>query len=166
MVEKIGVFVDAEFRSIASTVAHCGLTGVQIHSGFHSDLPARLRQRFGPGLRILQVLHFGKDTATRLQEVSSNPSIDAVLIDSRTATAVGGTGIAFDWQAARSTLFSGESKLKLIAAGGLTPANVAEAIATLNPWGVDAVSGLESLPGIKDADKVRSFVASAKSAAK
>ena len=161
-VGKIGVFVDTDFPEISAAVVQCGLTGVQIHSGSHADLPARLRHHFGPGLRILQVLHFGEDTAVQLQKASSDPSIDAALIDSRTATAVGGTGIAFDWQAARATLFSGESKLNLIVAGGLTPANVAEAIATLNPWGVDVVSGVESSPGKKDPVKIRAFVANAR----
>jgi phosphoribosylanthranilate isomerase len=54
--------------------------------------------------------------------------------------------------------------LKLIAAGGLNPSNVAEAIAALRPWGVDAVSGVEAAPGRKDADKVREFVARARAA--
>jgi phosphoribosylanthranilate isomerase len=51
-----------------------------------------------------------------------------------------------------------------VAAGGLTPENVAEAIATLRPWGVDAVSGVEATPGKKDAAKVREFVARARAA--
>jgi phosphoribosylanthranilate isomerase len=54
--------------------------------------------------------------------------------------------------------------LKLIAAGGLTPENLAEAIATLRPWGVDVVSGVEAGPGRKDAARVRSFVANARAA--
>jgi phosphoribosylanthranilate isomerase len=91
--------------------------------------------------------------------------IDGVLVDSRTSTAVGGTGITFDWKAARAAVFTGENRLKLIAAGGLSPNNVAEAIATLNPWGVDVVSGVELSPGKKDPEKVRAFVANARTAA-
>jgi len=161
-IEKIGVFVDADFDTIAGAVELSGLTGVQLHSGGGEFLSARLRDRFGSGLRILRVIHFGADAGRQLEAATADAHVDAVLVDSRTATAVGGTGIAFDWKAARASIFSGESQLKLIAAGGLTPANVADAIATLDPWGVDGVSGVESSPGRKDADKVREFVLNAR----
>jgi phosphoribosylanthranilate isomerase len=93
-----------------------------------------------------------------LSEYSRNPSINGVLVDSRTGSAVGGTGIAFDWAEARRTIFSAQDKLKLVAAGGLNPSNVAKAITTLEPWGVDVVSGVEESPGRKDPAKVRAFV--------
>lgn len=164
--EKIGVFVDADFATIAGTVELAGLTGVQLHSNVPGDLPEKLRDRFGPGLRLLRVIHFGEDATRQLQMARADTRIDAVLVDSRTANAVGGTGIAFDWQAARETIFSGDSQLKLIAAGGLTPANVAEAIAKLRPWGVDVASGVESSPGKKDAGKVREFLVNARATAR
>jgi phosphoribosylanthranilate isomerase len=161
-VEKIGVFVDAGFAAIAAAVQQCGLTGVQVH---HDGLPVQLRERFGPALRILRVVHFDADAAGQLQAVSDDHNIDGLLIDSRTATAVGGTGIAFDWKIARATIFTGKSELKLIAAGGLRPENVAEAIATLRPWGVDAVSGVEMSPRHKDPQKIHNFIANARAAA-
>jgi phosphoribosylanthranilate isomerase len=166
-IEKIGVFVDADFAAIANTVQLAGLTGVQLHSGgqsFADDRAARLRDKFGPSLRILQVIHFGDDAARKLQSASADASIDAALVDSRTADAVGGTGVAFDWQTARATIFAGDSRLKLVAAGGLTPGNVQQAIVTLQPWGVDVASGVELSPGRKDPQKVRAFVASARAA--
>ena len=83
--------------------------------------------------------------------------MDAVLVDSRTATAVGGTGVAFDWAEASKALFQ-RANARLIAAGGLNPANVAKAIQALRPWGVDAVSGVEATPGRKDPAKVREFI--------
>jgi phosphoribosylanthranilate isomerase len=98
-----------------------------------------------------------------------DPHVDAVLVDSRTGTAVGGTGVTFDWVEARKALFqnaeaqSDEVKKRRIAAGGLNPDNVADAIATLHPWGVDVVSGVEAAPGHKDKAKVREFVARARS---
>ena len=164
-IEKIGVFVDADFAAIAAAVEQCGLTGVQLHSESTDELPAQLRERFGSGLRILRVIHFGDDAARRLQVASGDSNIDGLLIDSRTATAVGGTGVTFDWKAARAAIFTGQGQLKLIAAGGLSPDNVAQAIATLNPWGVDVVTGVETSPGHKDQSKVRAFVANAKAAA-
>ena len=164
-IEKIGVFVDASLEEIASTVRACGLTGVQLHFEAAPELAARLRERFGAGLRILRVVHFeaasAEDLAARIARYKQDPSVDAVLVDSRTATARGGTGVAFDWEKAGRTIFGG-GREKLIAAGGLSPANVAEAIATLRPWGVDAVSGVESAPGRKDAAKVRALIANAR----
>lgn len=163
-VEKIGVFVDADFDEIAQTVVTAGLTGVQLHAGGDSDLAERLRTRFGPSLRILRVVHFSPGASEQFRAASANPHIDALLVDSRTATAVGGTGVAFDWEAARETIFAPGS-LKLVAAGGLTPANVAQAVAILRPWGVDVASGVEAAPGRKDPGKVAAFVSNARAAA-
>jgi len=155
--EKIGVFVDASLDEIAAAVHAVGLTGVQLHFAAEPALPAQLRDRFGPSLRILQVVHF--DPAAGAPVVLSG--IDGILVDSRTATAVGGTGKTFDWTAAAAILFENARKRKIIAAGGLTPDNVAEAVAVLRPWGVDVVSGVEASPGHKDAAKVSAFVAKA-----
>jgi phosphoribosylanthranilate isomerase len=168
-VEKIGVFLDAELGEIVATVEACGLTGVQLHFDADLGLPARLHERLGPEVRILRVVHFGVDAAEQMTEQiaqhTGNPHVDAVLVDSRTAGAVGGTGIAFDWALAGKTLFqNAEARKRLVAAGGLNPGNVAAAIAALRPWGVDAVSGVEAAPGRKDADKVREFVARARAA--
>jgi phosphoribosylanthranilate isomerase len=186
--EKIGVFVDAAFEEIAATVETAGLTGVQLHFDAPAQLPAQLRERFGPQLRILGVVHFdATQTDGRTGFVSGrgfsraedanrnegalapagsffNPNVDAILVDSRTASAVGGTGQAYDWVAARQAIFGAAGQAKLVAAGGLTPENVAEAIATLHPWGVDVVSGVESAPGQKDAAKVREFIQKARAA--
>lgn len=168
-IEEIGVFVDAELEEIVSTVQACKLTGVQLHFDAAPDLPAMIHRRLGPQLRILRVVHFNADDADRaakqIAEYERDPHVSGVLVDSRTASAVGGTGVSFDWAVARKSLFEKAERLKLVAAGGLNPANVAEAIATLRPWGVDAVSGVEAVPGRKDADKVREFVARASRAA-
>jgi phosphoribosylanthranilate isomerase len=164
--EKIGVFVDAGFEEMVRTVVECGLTGVQLHQSGDPALAVRLRDHLtarGMQPRILQVLHYGDDLAEQIQAVQQNEAIDAVLVDSRTATAVGGTGITFDWQAARHA-FAAASK-HLVAAGGLNPENVAEAIRTLRPWGVDVVTGVESAPGKKDPAKVKHFVENARTAA-
>jgi phosphoribosylanthranilate isomerase len=143
---------------------------VQLHSNTKPELPAKLHERLGPKLRILRVVHFGAETAqqhaAQIAEHAQNPHVDAVLVDSQTAAAVGGTGVVFDWVAARSTVFRGAKARKLIAAGGLNPENVAEAIATLRPWGVDVASGVEVAPGRKDPEKVREFVARARMAAR
>jgi len=159
------VFVDATFEAVESAVNAAGLTGVQLHSGAGPDLPALLKARFGAGFKVLRVVHFGAGAAEQAAAIDRDPNVDAVLVDSRTSTAVGGTGVAFDWSSARDALFQNPGGRKnRIAAGGLTPSNVAEAIATLRPWGADVVSGVESAPGTKDPDKVRQFVLNAKAA--
>lgn len=161
--EKIGVFVDATLDDICSTVRKSGLTGVQLHSQGGSDLPARLRAKMGPSRRILKVVHYSADAALQAREAANDPNIDAILVDSRTATAVGGTGITFNWGIASKTIFQSPASQKpIIAAGGLTPENVREAIAVLRPWGVDVTSGVESSPGRKDPAKLRAFIAAAR----
>jgi phosphoribosylanthranilate isomerase len=167
-VEKIGVFVNASVEEIYSAVRASRLTGVQLHFEAAAEMPAKLRAKLGATLRILRVVHFGAESAgglsALLAKYAADPSVDGVLVDSRTAAAVGGTGTTFNWAEARKTVFGDESKLKLIVAGGLTMANVAEAIATLRPWGVDVVSGVEAAPGRKDPFKLREFVARARAA--
>jgi phosphoribosylanthranilate isomerase len=161
-IEKIGVFVDSSFEEIEEAVRACGLTGVQLYSDGGVQVAGRLRERFGAGLRILHVLHDGPGLAEKAGALAGNSCIDGILIDSRTATAVGGTGLRFDWDAAESLFRTGA--IRLVAAGGLTPENVGEAIGKLRPWGVDVASGVETSPGRKDAEKVRAFVANARKA--
>lgn len=71
----------------------------------------------------------------------------------------GGNGNTFDWMIAR-----GIKKKRLVLAGGLSAENVAEAIATANPWGVDACSKIEKTPGVKDHQKMAAFIEAAKRA--
>ncbi|MGB0066324.1 MAG: phosphoribosylanthranilate isomerase [Terracidiphilus sp.] len=184
-IEKIGVFVDAVFEEIAATVETAGLTGVQLHFDAPAALVAQLRERFGPALRILGVVRFDappqpptlrsgdefdREAAMQIAEEGMafaapfhDQDVDAILVDSYSLTTRGGTGQAYDWGLAAVTLFQVTGKNK-VAAGGLTPDNVAEAIATLHPWGVDVVSGVEAAPGRKDAAKVRAFIAAARNA--
>ena len=162
--EKIGVFVDATLEEICATVRACGLTVVQLPSQAGPDLLAQLRENFGRELRILRVVHFGPEAAEHAAAITADENVDAILVDSRTATSVGGTGVAFDWASARATLFQ-STEARLVVAGGLNPENVVEAIATLRPWGVDVASGVEMAPGRKDPRKVRDFIANARAGA-
>jgi phosphoribosylanthranilate isomerase len=108
----------------------------------------------------------GTDSSERmsaeLREIAATKMIDRVLVDSRVGNAGGGTGVSFDWKAARSVLQQAGGGLKIIVAGGLRPENVAEAIQELEPWGVDVVSGVEASPGLKDPEKLATFLRIAK----
>lgn len=161
--EKYGVFVDWDLEQIVRTVGKGGLTGVQLHSDRDPLLAAKLRERFGDGLKILRVIHYAGDLRSQLITAKDDRNVDCVLVDSRTATVVGGTGIQFNWQTARRSFQ--ESRLRLVVAGGLSPENVAAAIHTLHPWGVDVASGVESAPGKKDSFRLKAFVDAAKAAA-
>ena len=83
-----------------------------------------------------------------------------ILADAKVDGALGGTGHAFDW-----SLVEGLAKeRRLVLAGGLTPENVGRAVVAVRPWCVDVASGVESAPGVKDAARVRAFVAAARAA--
>ncbi len=168
-VEKYGVFVDAGFDEIVSTVAAAGLTGVQLHHSSDALLPSRLRQHFAQfpaRLGILRVLHYKEqEFQTQLSELGGNDFVDGVLVDSSSPRAVGGTGTSFNWFGAQSSFLHAAPHLRLIAAGGLAPENVKQAIQVLRPWGVDVVSGVESAPGRKDPARVLAFIRSAQEAA-
>ncbi len=81
-----------------------------------------------------------------------------VMVDAKVTGSLGGTGHTLDWNLVKELA----KRRKLVLAGGLTPDNVAAAIATCRPWCVDVASGVESAPGVKDLAKVRAFVAAAK----
>ena len=166
-IEKYGVFVDAGFDEIAAAVEECGLTGVQLHAANDPALALRLRECFSgrEPVRILKVIHYGGDLEAQLREAKLDSAIDGVLVDSRTATLVGGTGRRFDWDAASASFRGAGSHLRMIVAGGLDPENVGEAIRTLRPWGVDVASGVEAAPGKKDPAKLKAFVENARIAA-
>ena len=162
-VAKIGVFQTQDFEEIAGTIREAGLTGAQLHGGFSPELIAALREKFPGTLFVIQTTHWKNEGQTaeafrsELDQLRTATGIDAGMVDSRTATAAGGTGVAFDWNAAREAL-AGLGDLPLIVAGGLTPANVGEAISVLDPWGVDVVTGVEAQAGRKDPEKLAAFI--------
>jgi phosphoribosylanthranilate isomerase len=92
--------------------------------------------------------------------------IDAIFLDSGTPQQPGGTGQTFDWEQAAPLVALIGQLTNVVVAGGLTPANVTEAIRILKPWGVDVASGVEAKPGKKDPEKVRAFVAAVRQADK
>jgi phosphoribosylanthranilate isomerase len=91
-------------------------------------------------------------------------SVRAFLVDSGTSSKHGGTGDLFDWGAAVPVLDEIKRVGRVVAAGGLTPENVSEAIGIMKPWGVDVVSGVEARPGQKNPEKVRAFVRAVRAA--
>jgi phosphoribosylanthranilate isomerase len=168
-VERVGVFYSRDAEAIAGVAEEAGLTAVQLHGGLDEGLIGRLAERFAGRVKVIQVLHWVVGEASsaerlveELQRVAATGVVDRVLIDSKVGAAGGGTGVAFDWAAARAVFGSAPEGVRLIVAGGLKPENVTEAIAGLGPWGVDVSSGVEASPGRKDPERIKEFIENAK----
>jgi phosphoribosylanthranilate isomerase len=173
-IATIAVVQTCSASEIAALIRATGLTGVQLHGGLDLPLVRALRADLGPGISILQTLHWDVDrnadsvalVCAQLREVAAEPAIAAVLLDAKIGNAGGGTGRSFDWNAARATLAAASDAagkpINLIVAGGLRPENVTEAIRALRPWGVDVASGVEAAPGRKDPLKLKQFLEQAR----
>jgi phosphoribosylanthranilate isomerase len=103
---------------------------------------------------VLQVVDAGDSTAGRYDDV-----VDALLVDSVGEDGGGGTGRTHDWDATRE--FAADVDSPVVLAGGLTPANVRDAVDAVDPFAVDVASGVEAAPGEKDHEAVEAFVANA-----
>ncbi len=153
-IRTVGVFVDVstdEVREIATTV---GLGSVQLHGQISPEMCRELAQEF----RVIRALR--TDSHFRPEYVASFHDCD-LLLDAEHPELHGGTGRRCDWPAARAarafTRF-------LILSGGLNTQNVAEAIATVAPHGVDACSGVERAPGLKDHHAIEKFITAVRAA--
>ena len=148
-VMTVGVFRDEAPARVVEIVNSVGLRAAQLHGHETAEQAQYVRQRVP---LLIQAFPAGDPAVARIFEYKA----DALLLDAATP----GSGQVFDWSMAEVP-----DGIRLILAGGLTPANVASAIAAIHPWGVDVVSGVEASPGRKDPVKVRAFVAAAKAAA-
>ncbi|MBL8055271.1 MAG: phosphoribosylanthranilate isomerase [Anaerolineales bacterium] len=150
-VRLVGVFVNEPPERVAALLAEAGLDLAQLHG---EEAPAALAALAGRAFKAFRGL--GADHAGY---AAAGPGAPAFLLDAYSPTLYGGTGQTADWTAARPLA----QQYPLLLAGGLTPANVAEAIAQVRPWGVDVASGVEAAPGRKDAAKVAAFIRAARS---
>jgi phosphoribosylanthranilate isomerase len=157
-VEKVGVFVNEHEDLICSIVDEAGITGVQMHGDNEDPHVADLIVERRPHMKILAAISMYQPNPQGWAMMWNPDSIRAFLLDSGSASNHGGTGVTFDWATAVPMLDNIKRLAKVVAAGGLTPGNVEEAIAILQPWGVDVASGVEARPGKKDPKKVRTFV--------
>jgi phosphoribosylanthranilate isomerase len=116
------------------------------------------------GLDFLEVHHLVPSVPVPVSAAGApDPAIPAaedyprVHLDSAGQPLPGGSGVRPDWEVC-ARIVDAHPGRKFLLAGGLTPENVAEALATVRPWGVDVSSGIESAPGVKDPEKMRAFV--------
>jgi len=145
--QTVGVFVNASAEEVARTASWCGLNVLQFHGNESVDYCRRFAQKV---IKAQRVRNQGD-----LSGLSAYTGVTAaLLLDTFVSGMSGGTGTTFDWELARQARQYG----RIIVAGGLTPENVAAAISKAKPYGVDASSGLEKSPGVKDHDKMRQFI--------
>ena len=150
----VGVFVNgANPESVTRATAAAGVHCAQLHGDESPEFCAGVQ-----GVEVIKALRVSADFQP---EEAAGYKTDAILLDAFVAGERGGTGRTFDWSLARRTR---ELVSKLYLAGGLTPDNVADAIASVRPYAVDVCSGIERAPGRKDMARVRAFIAAARRA--
>ena len=152
----VGVFVNPTLDEVAHAVEGIGLTHVQLHGDEGPAFCTAVAER--TGARVIKALGIGSGADIRSAE---RYHTDLHLLDTAAGTAYGGTGRTWDWDLVAQR----RSNVPLILSGGLTPGNVAEAIAAVRPWAVDVSSGVEAAPGVKDPAKVEAFFAAAQGSA-
>jgi phosphoribosylanthranilate isomerase len=143
-VQLAGVFVNQPLDDVARVAGELGLTHVQLHGDEGPSFCTAVSQR--TGCRVIKAVRVrsGADVAD-----AERFHTDLHMFDGP------GNGQPWDWRLAAGR----RSRTPLLAAGGLTADNVAEAIEAVHPWGVDVASGVESAPGIKDPERLRAFMA-------
>ena len=158
--KSVGLFGDQPLDEVLDTIAAAGLDYAQLCGDEPLDYCHAVLERAG----VIKVLHVDDDDRPDAIADVAN-AIDAftaagctVTLDSQVAGLHGGTGQSFDWSIAAQLAAGGR---RFLLAGGLTPDNVAEAVAVVHPWGVDVSSGVET-DGAKDHAKIRQFVANAR----
>lgn len=162
-VTPVGVFVNHPPADVHSTCEHVGLTTVQIHGDETPEMIAELH-----GLEVIRAVRVAAatlgDVAALIERIAeAGVPLNACLVDAHVPGAYGGTGTLAPWK----LLAEGWDRTHwppLILAGGLNPDNVADAVRTVRPWGVDVASGVETAPGEKDLDRVARFIAAVRGA--
>ena len=149
-VQTVGLFVNEESATVNAVAENCGLDIVQLHGEEPPDYCRAVRRRIIKAFRV-------KDTSSL--DTMADYHVAGCLLDAWSAAAHGGTGTTFNWDIAAHAAAS----RPIILAGGLTPANVAEAVVTVRPYAVDVSSGVETAPGKKDAALVRRFIRATRS---
>ena len=159
--QSVGLFGDQPLAEVLDTIVAAGLAGVQLCGGESVDYCRRVQQS---GAGVIKVWHIADGAGVADIDAVSR-SIDAyaaagctITLDRQVAGWHGGTGQAFDWRIAARLA----ERHRFMLAGGLTPDNVAAAVQSAQPWGVDVSSGVET-DGVQDADKIRRFIANARS---
>lgn len=154
-IEKVAILVNPSWEEATAAAATPGITIVQLHGTESPEFCQRLMKE---GIRLEKALPVsGPDSLANVPEFFTR----TLLLDSGGAGEFGGSGRTFPWEIARDFV-QAHPDFRVILAGGLTPENVAKAVAIVRPFGVDVTSGVESSPGRKDLGRMRAFIAAAR----
>jgi len=145
-IQTVGLFVNEDPSTVNMLADQCGLDIVQLHGEETPAYCAIIRRRVIKAFRIKDLCDL---------DVLPSFNVSGYLLDAWSPLAHGGTGQTFNWDIAAEAVKRGH---RIILAGGLTPATIAESIRHVAPYGVDVSSGVEISPGCKDAEKVRRFI--------
>lgn len=154
--QRAGVFVNATADELRRAAEAARLDVLQLHGDEPPELAAALR---GEGFTVWKAVRPRSGDEFAGAAVLYAGAVDALLVDGYSPDARGGTGTAFPWRQVAERIAALELEMAIVAAGGLRPGNVAEAASILRPDVVDVSSGVESAPGVKDAEAVRAFLA-------
>jgi phosphoribosylanthranilate isomerase len=146
--EIVGVFVNPTLDELAFAADAVGLSMVQLHGDEGPVFATEVARR--TGCKVIKAARVAG--RADIQAVRAFTT-DYHLLDSRIPGRFGGSGQSFDWELVRAH----RGRVPVILSGGLTPENVADAIAIARPFAVDVASGVESGPGVKDHEKLRAF---------
>lgn len=152
-VQRVAVLVNPSREEVERLLAAGAFDTLQLHGDETPEFCAQWKGR----AKVWKA--FRVADATSLPPLAGYSVVDAVLLDSYSPTSRGGTGQTFDWSLARKAKKFGRP---VILSGGLTPANVREAVAIAQPDGVDVSSGVELSPGRKDHERICEFIRNAK----
>lgn len=147
-----GVFVNPTLEEVVTAADNASMAMIQLNGEEGPSFCAEVARR--TGARVIKAIHVASAADIHAAEAYRT---DYHLLDTRRPGLWGGTGKTFDWDLVRER----SSKVPLIVAGGLSPDNVAEAIAITHPVAVDVASGVEAEPGRKDHAKMAAFFAAA-----
>jgi phosphoribosylanthranilate isomerase len=148
----VGVFADQDPDTINAIIEECGLDLVQLSGSEPWEMCGLIRR---PVFKCMKVRP--DDTATEI--LSNVGEGGVVLLDPHVSGVYGGTGTTLDWNVAAAVA----QQRPTVLAGGLSPANVARAVTTVQPWAVDVSSGVET-EGVKDVEKIRDSIQAARGA--
>lgn len=156
-IARVGLFVDADDTLLDEAVTAAGLDVLQLHGQESPERAAELRSRFGLPVWKAVSVAAAADVERAARYLGA---ADLVLFDAKTpkGTLPGGMGLAFDW----ALLAGWKNRAPWGLAGGLTPANVAEAVRLTGAPLVDTSSGVETAPGVKDETLIAAFCRAAR----